>query len=138
MVRLQVAVLKLVRSAVGHGFQPRDQHEEQQMYKISQVEKHEGKPPLSLAGTTELSLAGLYANKRIDPSELPLRIAAVSRCYRAEAGASRCPKLARHPKWHHSPGAFEGEDGAAKQEAAMAVSSTPMPTTLVSCQYVGM
>lgn len=69
------------------GFQPRDQHEEQQIYQLYQNEKDKDKPSLSLAATAEIPLAGLYANKTIGHSELPIRIAAVSRCYRAEAGA---------------------------------------------------
>lgn len=37
-----------------------------------------------LSGTAEMGLAGLVAGRVFHPSELPLRLAAVSRCYRAE------------------------------------------------------
>lgn len=37
-----------------------------------------------LSGTAEMALASYFANTPIPASELPLRMAAVSRCYRAE------------------------------------------------------
>jgi seryl-tRNA synthetase len=37
-----------------------------------------------LSGTAEMSLAGYLANQELCVTELPLRLAAVSRCYRAE------------------------------------------------------
>jgi seryl-tRNA synthetase len=42
---------------------------------------------MCLAGTSEISLAGMKANTAIDREELPMKRVAVSRCYRAEAGA---------------------------------------------------
>lgn len=71
------------------GFQPRDQNDEQQIYSLSQPEadKARGKPELSLAATAEIPLAAMKANSTIDSAELPLKRIAVSRCYRAEAGA---------------------------------------------------
>jgi len=38
----------------------------------------------SLSGTAEMAIGGYLLNKDLDPSELPLKLAAVSRCYRAE------------------------------------------------------
>ncbi|KAH8670363.1 hypothetical protein BGZ60DRAFT_407280 [Tricladium varicosporioides] len=70
------------------GFQPRDQNGEQQVYSIQQNIRDTGvKPELSLTGTAEIPLAGMKANTTIDEAELPLKKVAVSRCYRAEAGA---------------------------------------------------
>lgn len=71
------------------GFRPRDQHGEQQVYTLaqSQADAERGVPELCLAGTSEIALAGMKANATLDAEELPMRRVAVSRCYRAEAGA---------------------------------------------------
>ncbi|XP_036673224.3 uncharacterized protein SerRS-m [Drosophila suzukii] len=37
-----------------------------------------------LSGTSEMALAGFFANKLLTEEELPLKVTAVSRCYRAE------------------------------------------------------
>lgn len=37
-----------------------------------------------LSGTSEMALAGYFANRQLTERELPLKVAAVSRCYRAE------------------------------------------------------
>ena len=74
--------------AAACGFKPRDQSGEQQIYTLQQPARHQGtKPELSLAGTAEIPLAGMYANKVFSEDELPLKVVGVSRCYRAEAGA---------------------------------------------------
>lgn len=39
---------------------------------------------LCLSGTSEMALAGLFAGKTVDATNLPLRLTAVSRCFRAE------------------------------------------------------
>ena len=73
----------IVRSGIAAacGYQPRDQGGEQQTYAIEGM-------PLSLTATAEIPLAALYADTTIDVSpENPIRRAAVSRCYRAEAGS---------------------------------------------------
>lgn len=71
------------------GFQPRDQHGETQVYTLSQTarDRDKGRPELSLAATAEIPLAGMRADSVVDEADLPSRRAAVSRCYRAEAGA---------------------------------------------------
>lgn len=71
------------------GFQPRDQNDEQQIYELAQSARdvESGKPPRSLAGTAEIPLAAMLANQTISASNLPVKVAGVSRCYRAEAGA---------------------------------------------------
>ncbi|POS73808.1 seryl-tRNA synthetase synthetase [Diaporthe helianthi] len=71
------------------GFQPRDQHGETQVYTLRQSprDKDKGRPELSLAATAEIPLAAMRADSVLDEADLPTRRAAVSRCYRAEAGA---------------------------------------------------
>ncbi|KAG8162432.1 hypothetical protein KVR01_008197 [Diaporthe batatas] len=71
------------------GFMPRDQNGETQVYTLSQSprDRDKGRPELSLAATAEIPLAGMRADSVLDEADLPSRRAAVSRCYRAEAGA---------------------------------------------------
>lgn len=69
------------------GFQPRDQHGEQQVYLVEQAEKDKAKPQLCLAGTAEIPIAAMKANQTLEQADLPLKMVGVSRCYRAEAGA---------------------------------------------------
>lgn len=72
----------IVRNEVASacGFKPRDQNGEQQIYRLS-------KSDLCLTGTAEIPLAGLCINRTFKESELPFKVAGVSRSYRAEAGA---------------------------------------------------
>lgn len=72
--------------AAACGFQPRDQHGETQIYALAQADRDRGRPELVLAGTAEIPLAGMRADALLEESELPLKRAGVSRCYRAEAG----------------------------------------------------
>jgi seryl-tRNA synthetase len=67
------------------GFRPRDKNGEQQIYTLERGDKL--KPELSLAGTAEIPIAAMNANKVINYSHMPMRVAGVSRCYRAEAGS---------------------------------------------------
>lgn len=71
------------------GFQPRDAHNEQQIWSIEQTEsdKERGRPQRSLTGTAEIPLAAMYAGKDIPAENLPIKLVGASRCYRAEAGA---------------------------------------------------
>ena len=76
--------------AAACGFQPRDQHGEQQVYGLarSAADAARGRPELCLAGTAEIPLAALRADSVFEAaSELPLKLVGASRCYRAEAGA---------------------------------------------------
>lgn len=59
------------------GFQPRD--------KSSQVYHLDGMDEC-LIGTSEIPLAGMYANEMIDINQLPHKMVAFSHCFRAEAG----------------------------------------------------
>lgn len=43
---------------------------------------------LCLSGTSEMAIANYFANKTIPEEELPIKIAAVSRCYRAETSST--------------------------------------------------
>ncbi|OGE53178.1 hypothetical protein PENARI_c008G02076 [Penicillium arizonense] len=70
------------------GFQPRDQHNEQQIWSIEQNERdRNSKPQRSLTGTAEIPLAAMYAGRDINAAELPIKLVGASRCYRAEAGS---------------------------------------------------
>jgi seryl-tRNA synthetase len=60
------------------GYQPRGP--EAQIYNI------EGND-LSLIGTAEIALGGLYAGEIIDEKKLPITLAGLSHCFRTEAGA---------------------------------------------------
>lgn len=75
--------------AAACGFQPRDQHGEQQIYTLSQsaADAARGRPELCLAGTAEIPLAGVKADTVLEEADVPLKYVGVSRCYRAEAGA---------------------------------------------------
>lgn len=76
--------------AAACGFQPRDAHgETTQIYAIAQsaADRARGRPELCVTGTAEIALAGMRADSVIDEPALPSRRVAVSRCYRAEAGA---------------------------------------------------
>ncbi len=63
----------------GIGFMPRGP--ETQVYSIDGSN-------LSLVGTAEITLGGLYANEILDAEQLPLRLCGISHCYRTEAGAA--------------------------------------------------
>lgn len=77
-------------AASAAGYQPRDTHGEQQIYEIRKDDKEVGpneSPRLVLTGTSEIPLAGLCAGANIPESSFPIKNVAISRCYRAEAGA---------------------------------------------------
>lgn len=60
------------------GYQPRGP--EAQIYNIEDAD-------LSLVGTAEITLGGLYAGEIIDGKQLPIKLAGISHCFRTEAGA---------------------------------------------------
>lgn len=71
----------LARDSVleGIGFNPRGP--ETQIYSIEETD-------LSLIGTAEITLGGLYSGKTLSDEELPLKLCGISHCYRTEAGAA--------------------------------------------------
>jgi seryl-tRNA synthetase len=71
----------LVREDIvwGCGFQPRG--EASQIYSVADTS-------LCLAGTAEIPLGGYYANQILEEHQLPIRMAAVSHCFRREVGAA--------------------------------------------------
>lgn len=80
--------------AAACGFQPRENNDNgsggaTQIYTISQAaaDRERGRPEYCLAGTAEVPLAGMKADSVLDEGEVPCKHVAVSRCYRAEAGA---------------------------------------------------
>ena len=69
------------------GFQPRDPTDNvHQMYHLTSESEKEH-PALVLSGTAEIPLAGLFANKLYEESQLPLKVVGVGKAFRAEAGA---------------------------------------------------
>lgn len=42
---------------------------------------------MCLSGTSEMALGGFFSNKTFKEDELPIKITAVSRCYRAETSS---------------------------------------------------
>ncbi|MFV1965807.1 MAG: serine--tRNA ligase [Pirellulaceae bacterium] len=62
----------------GIGFNPRGP--ETQVYSIENSD-------LSLVGTAEITLGGLYAGQTLDDEELPVKVCGISHCFRTEAGA---------------------------------------------------
>lgn len=62
------------------GFNP--QGPETQVYKVT----HDKVPDISLSGTGEIPLMGLFINRCFSSNQLPQKVCAVSSCYRAEAG----------------------------------------------------
>ncbi|KAF9566101.1 seryl-tRNA synthetase [Agrocybe pediades] len=73
--------------AVRCGFQPRDDADPpvSHMYQISPT--HTSSPELVLAGTAEIPLAGMFANKVYSSLDLPLKYVGVGHAFRSEAGA---------------------------------------------------
>ncbi len=63
----------------GIGFNPRG--EETQIYSLANVD-------LCLIGTAEITLGGLYADHIFEESELPIKLAGISHCFRTEAGSA--------------------------------------------------
>jgi seryl-tRNA synthetase len=63
----------------GIGFMPRGP--ETQVYSIENAD-------LSLIGTAEITLGGLYAGQTLTEDDLPIRLCGISHCYRTEAGAA--------------------------------------------------
>jgi seryl-tRNA synthetase len=63
----------------GIGFLPRGP--ETQIYSIENMN-------LSLIGTAEITLGGLYSGMTLMDEELPIRLCGISHCYRTEAGAA--------------------------------------------------
>ncbi|KAF8578994.1 seryl-tRNA synthetase [Ramaria rubella] len=69
------------------GFQPRDPTDNlHQMYHLSSTQGKDH-PELVLSGTAEIPLAGLFANKVFEQSQLPKKVVGVGKAFRAEAGA---------------------------------------------------
>ncbi|OCF31500.1 serine-tRNA ligase [Kwoniella heveanensis BCC8398] len=78
------------------GFQPRDSHTNPstQTYHLSPSGSGSGSSSdpsvqshLCLAGTSEIPLAGLFANRLFHEEDLPRKVVGVGRAFRAEAGA---------------------------------------------------
>lgn len=66
------------RYYLGTGYAPRG--DEAQIYEINGED-------LGLIATAEVTMAGMYADQIVDAKDLPLKFAAISHCFRKEAGA---------------------------------------------------
>ncbi|MCI0358575.1 MAG: serine--tRNA ligase [Planctomycetaceae bacterium] len=62
----------------GIGFNPRGP--ETQVYSVENSD-------LSLVGTAEITLGGMFSGQTLDDGKLPIKIAGISHCFRTEAGA---------------------------------------------------
>jgi seryl-tRNA synthetase len=62
----------------GIGFNPRGP--ETQVYSVENTD-------LSLVGTAEITLGGMFSGQTFDDDKLPIKIAGISHCFRTEAGA---------------------------------------------------
>lgn len=69
------------------GFLPRD-HSDPPVHQMYHLQKASAtQPELVLAGTAEIPLAGLFANKIHQEDEFPLKVIGLGRAFRSEAGA---------------------------------------------------
>ncbi|KAK7205748.1 hypothetical protein BZA70DRAFT_276950 [Myxozyma melibiosi] len=78
--------------ALACGFRPRAADGERQIYNLTvaggtAAEEENAAGRLCLTGTAEIPLAAWASDRAFKPDELPLKVAGVSRSYRAEAGA---------------------------------------------------
>ncbi|WP_254507816.1 serine--tRNA ligase [Anatilimnocola floriformis] len=64
---------------IGIGFNPRGSGETQ-IYSIENSD-------LSLVGTAEITLGGMYAKQTVGEEQLPIKLCGISHCFRTEAGA---------------------------------------------------
>jgi seryl-tRNA synthetase len=64
---------------IGIGFNPRGSGETQ-IYSIENSD-------LSLVGTAEITLGGMYARQLLSEEQLPIKVCGISHCFRTEAGA---------------------------------------------------
>ena len=70
------------------GFQPRSHEASQNYFVTSGYSPSSGQSPrLMLAATAEVPLAGIYSNKLLSESQLPIKMVGFGRAFRAEAGA---------------------------------------------------
>ncbi|KAF5384869.1 hypothetical protein D9615_001332 [Tricholomella constricta] len=78
----------VVRSDIASrcGFQPRD-NSDPPMTQMYHINTPPASPELVLAGTSEIPLAGMFANKVFPSTTLPLKVVGMGHSFRAEAGA---------------------------------------------------
>ncbi|KAF8078837.1 hypothetical protein FPV67DRAFT_1604232 [Lyophyllum atratum] len=78
----------VVRSDIASrcGFQPRD-NSDPPMAQMYHINTPPASPELVLAGTSEIPLAGMFANKVFPSTTLPLKVVGMGHSFRAEAGA---------------------------------------------------
>lgn len=70
-----------------------------------------------LAGTAEMSLGGYLRGRQMESQELPLRLVAMSRCYRAEGSGQTEERGIYRCVWEMEEGVVKGgEEGACTGE----------------------
>lgn len=80
-----MSVPDIVPAAIIEGCGMSTTGERNQVYKLDATTTEDGGASSScLSGTAEMALAGYFAGRRFDAAELPLRVMAASRCFRAE------------------------------------------------------
>jgi seryl-tRNA synthetase len=79
---LNVPVMAREFAFIGNSQFPRGK---EQVYKLEQSAEGDD-PELYLIGTAEVSITGMYGGEILDESQLPLRFAGISPCFRKEAG----------------------------------------------------
>lgn len=68
------------------GFQPRDPSNSTST-QTYHLQTEEGAPELCLAGTAEIPLGGIFANRVLEYEALPVKVVGIGKAFRAEAGA---------------------------------------------------
>lgn len=71
----------------GAGMLPTGADEIYRVAERGELEGEKSAEPLFLAGTSEPSLIGYYADRILDEKELPIKVCGISPCYRSEIGS---------------------------------------------------
>jgi seryl-tRNA synthetase len=80
---MQVPTLTRERYMYGTGYLP---FASDNSFRIHQTEEDEGKPPLYLVGSSEVTLVGYYTDELIDVTD-PIKMTGNSSCFRSEVGS---------------------------------------------------
>jgi len=81
---MSAPVLVREEAMIGTGFFPGGK---EQTYRIDETSRGSGQD-MYLTGTGEVALMGMFGDEIIDDTELPIKVATMSTCFRREAGAA--------------------------------------------------
>lgn len=84
---MQTPTLVREFALTGAGFFPTGRAETYQVANAAGMESEDDKAKQFLAGTSEPSLIGYYADQILEESQLPIQVSGVSACYRSEVGS---------------------------------------------------